>query len=544
MKKQWQHHQLLLVLVVLFLFAGLTMADDQTLFDKSEIFIPGPDTIRLATDLYLPKANGPFACILIRTPYNKNGFQGDAKDFIQQGYAVVVQDTRGTGKSNSRFYAFSYEREDGLITLDWIRKQPWSNGRVGGWGGSYVGYTQMVIADKLDAITALVTTADMYDALYPSGIFSLATCMNWGLIMNNPKIKPEKLIAGYRQLPLSTVDDSTGAANAYFDDWLNHPQKDAYWQAQAFRKSLNTPVFSIAGWYDMFLDPQIKDFVALGQKRHPASRLIIGPFAHGKITIPTDFDEAAKLGRYVDLARSFLIQTVKHPVGLRVYADSLMNKPFAFFIVHANRWVLSDHWPPEQAKPAIYYLHPNHRLAQQKPTANDQVEYTYNPQDPYPSMGGSFLGLGVGPAWQNVNSKRTDQAVFETDSLNAALTLLGPMQAKLWVSSDAACTDFYACLQDVGRDGKIVNIQEGGAMWNGQENQDAKQLTINIWPAGYQLASGHKLRLVICSALFPRYNRNLNSCEPPFQAKTIKKAQQKILIGPDHPSQVQLSVLP
>ena len=78
--------------------------------------------------------------------------------------------------------------------MDWIRKQSWSNGRIAGWGGSYVGYTQLVIADKLDAMTPLVTTADMYDALYPAGIFSLALCNNWGLMMNNPKLKPEKII--------------------------------------------------------------------------------------------------------------------------------------------------------------------------------------------------------------------------------------------------------------------------------------------------------------------------------------------------------------
>jgi uncharacterized protein len=528
---------------LLLMLSCAAKAEQTTDYEKSQLFIPSSDTIRLATDLYLPKAAGPFSCILIRTPYNKNGEKGTAESFIRQGYAVVAQDCRGTGKSNCRFYAFRFEREDGLATTAWIRRQPWSNGRIGGWGGSYVGYTQWVIADQLDAIAGLVTTADMHDGLFPNGIFSLALANNWGLLMNNPKIKPDQLLASYRILPLSQADDSTGASNAFYDDWLRHPQKDDYWQALAFRKPITTPVFSVAGWYDIFLESQIKDFLALAPKRHPASRLIIGPFAHGKITIATDYGEAAKLDRPIELARSFLLQTVKHPVGLTVYADSLMNKPFACFIIHANRWVLSDHWPPEQSAPTNYYLS-NQHLSQQMPQLNDQQEYTCNPLDPYPSLGGTFLGIGVGPAWQNANAQRADQLAFEGETLTKPLTLLGPLQANLWVNSDAACSEFYACLQDVQPDSQIVNIQEGGTKFSGDGKEGARQLAFSMWATGYQLAAGHKMRLVVCSALFPRYNRTLGNCEALFGAQNAVTSRQRLFTGPKHPSHLTLSVMP
>lgn len=531
--------------ILLFTLAvQLWAADAQPEYEKTQLFIASTDTFRLSTDVYLPKADGPFSCILIRTPYRKEGFKGDIERFIKQGFAVVSQDTRGTGQSNGRFYAFSHEREDGLVTVDWIRKQSWSNGRIAGWGGSYVGYTQLVIADKLDAMTPLVTTADMYDALYPAGIFSLALCNNWGLMMNNPKLKPEKLLSSYSLLPLSIADDSTGAANAFFDDWLNHPRLDGYWQSMGFRQTSDKPILSIAGWYDIFLDPQIKDFLALGPVRHRDSHLLIGPFAHGKITIPTDFGDAAKMDRYMDLARSFLLQALKTPESPATFSDSLMSKPFAFFIVHGNRWILSDHWPPEQVQALHLYLSGQGKIAQRKPSANEQLTYRYDPNKPYPSLGGSFLGIGVGPAWQNSNLSRTDQVVFETDTLTAPLTLLGPQQAHLWVTSDASCTDFFACLQDVQPDSQIVNIQEGGITLRAAKGEKAQEVTISIWPAGYQLNRGHKLRLVICSSLFPRYNRNLNSCEPIFNAQNSKIAQQKIFIGKRHPSHLELSVLP
>ncbi|HPI72838.1 MAG TPA: CocE/NonD family hydrolase [bacterium] len=528
--------------VILHTHALCLAVDQDSTFSKSEVIVAGADTVRLATDLYLPKGAGPFPCILLRTPYNKNGSKGDAEKFVNQGYAVVVQDCRGTGKSKGRFYAFRYEREDGLATVDWIRTQSWSNGRIGGWGGSYVGYTQWIIADKLNAIAAALTTADMYDGLYPSGLFSLALAANWGLIMNHPKIKPEKLMASYRTLPLSLADDSTGAANAFFDDWLRHPHNDDYWQAQAFRRPVATPAFSIAGWYDIFLEAQIKDFVALGKRRHPNSRLIIGPFAHGQIAIPTDYGDAGKMGRLYDLARSFLAQTIKDPVEAPVYADSLMNKPFAYFIIHANKWVLSKQWPPEQSKPVRYYLGPSSTLSTNKPTKAEKATYVYDPQNPYPSLGGTFLGIGVGPAWQNSNVERTDQVVFESDTLSAPLTLLGPLQAELYVASDAASTDFFACLQDVQPDGKIVNIQEGGQQVQG--GKKIRRIRFSLWAAGYQLAVGHKLRVVICSSLFPRYNRNLNNGEPIFSAARSRIATQTVSWGPKHPSHLILPIIP
>ncbi|MCP5063050.1 MAG: CocE/NonD family hydrolase [Ignavibacteriae bacterium] len=121
------------------------------------------DSIALATDVYLPEGDGPFTCILIRTPYNKNGTKGDCERFQKRGFAVITQDCRGTYSSQGKFYPWIDDRSDGLTTLEWIRSQEWSDGKIGGWGGSYVGYTQWAISDELDVITPYVTGADMYD---------------------------------------------------------------------------------------------------------------------------------------------------------------------------------------------------------------------------------------------------------------------------------------------------------------------------------------------------------------------------------------------
>jgi len=219
-----------------------------------------------------------------------------------------------------------------------------------------------------------------------------------------------------------------------------------------------------------------------------------------------------------------------------------MNAPFAFFIIHANKWVMSKQWPPEQSKPVRYYLGPKGTLSTNKPTQAERATFVYDPQNPYPSLGGTFLGIGVGPAWQNSNVERTDQLVFESDTLSAPLTLLGPLQAELYVASVAASTDFFACLQDVQPDGKIVNIQEGGQQVQG--GKKIRRIRFSLWAAGYQLAAGHKLRVVVCSSLFPRYNRNLNNGEPIFSAAQPRIATQTISWGPERPSHLILPIMP
>lgn len=125
---------------------------------KETVFITVEDSIKLGTDLYLPEGDGPFPCILVRLPYNMNGIgeggENYIRSFLKNGWVTVMQDTRGKFESNGIYHPFKHERSDGLATVKWIRSQAWSNGKIAGWGGSYVGYTQWAIADQLDVITS------------------------------------------------------------------------------------------------------------------------------------------------------------------------------------------------------------------------------------------------------------------------------------------------------------------------------------------------------------------------------------------------------
>jgi putative CocE/NonD family hydrolase len=513
-------------------------------YTKLEFNIPMKDGTLLATDVYLPKTNSTFPVVLVRTPYDKNGIIDAAEKFVKHNIAVVAQDCRGRLKSGGEFYPFINERQDGLETLRWLRKQEWCNGKVGGWGGSYVGITQWAISDSLDVLTPNMTGASMYDLLYDQGLFALQTAFTWGLAISAKEMNEafmKKITKSYYILPLSEADDSVSYDVKFINDWISHEKYDEYWKTQDFSGMTKAPLLSVAGWYDIFLKQQIADFQVLLQNGNPGNRLVIGPWCHGTQGFENKYGGSKKTGNQGEIIHNFLINQ------LSVVSQKVMEKPFAdkkynLFIMERNEYFGSDTWPPKESVPTAFYLARDHKISTKKSTEKGELKYMYNPDDPYPSLGGTALGVGVGPAHQNKNRERKDQLAFETENLTKPLTLLGDLFAELYVSSDAPCTDFVVCIQDVFPDGKIINIQEGGAKVRFSGSQPEKK-EISVWATGYEINTGHKLRVVITSSWFPRYNRSLNICEPAYMATKMKTANQTLWVGSEYPSCVVLPVL-
>lgn len=523
--------------------AGQQDSNDPGYIFKTE-FVVMEDGIKLATDVYLPIESGQYPCVLVRTPYNKQSGKGEAEWFVKNGFTFVVQDCRGKFASEGKFYPFRNERADGLATVEWIREQSWSNKKIGGFGGSYVGYTQWAISDVLNALTAHITGADVYDVLYPDGLFSLATAFNWGLAMDSAtinQIPPKKISASYTILPLSVADDLTYADNRFVNDWLSHPSNNDYWKSQSHRGMAKCPVLSIGGWYDIFLMDQLNDFQALLENGHPDSRIVIGPWCHGPRGVKNDYGGIEKTGQRDSLIRRFIAKQLRVE-GVNVFEPPFKDKKYNLFIMERNEYYGADQWPPKATAFTPYYIGSNKYFAREMPQDEGKLEYTYDPADPYPSKGGTLLGSPVGPALQNDNLSREDQLVFETGVFKSPLILLGPIEAVLYVDTDVSSTDFIVCLQHVFPNGSIINVQEGGKTVD-FEKSGIKKVRLSVWATGYQVNPGHKLRAVVTSSWFPRFNRNLNSSESIFSAKTIKTARQKIYFGPKHPSSVILPIL-
>jgi putative CocE/NonD family hydrolase len=506
-----------------------------------EMNVPMADGVLLSTDVFIPKSKKKCPAVLVRTPYNKDAEKWMGKAFGLFGVAVVIQDVRGKYKSGGEYYPFINERADGLKTLKWIREQPWSDGTVAGYGGSYLGFTQWAVSDSLDFLTTLLTGARMYDFVYPDGLFSWQSAVNWGFVNASKGLNtltPDKLAAATMILPISAADDSTVADIPFLNDWIAHETHDSYWEELNFRGKTTAPVLSLAGWYDIFLKTQIDDFLSLETVGNHDSRLIIGPWCHGSLGEPNLYGGPQKTGK----PQKIFMFVKNHLKGkpARLTAP-LKDKKFNLFIMERNEYFGSDVWPPMETRITPYYIGPGKYISTEKYKEKGVLEYVYDPADPYPSLGGTALGDRVGPARQNANVDRKDQLVFEMNVLEKPLILLGPISATLWLSSDVPCTDFMVGLQDVFPDGKIINIQEGGAHVKLGSGESGKT-EISVWATGYQINPGHKLRVFISSSWFPRFNRSLNTCEPLFTRTEMVTAHQKVYYGANTPSSINLPV--
>jgi uncharacterized protein len=264
--------------------------------------------------------------------------------------------------------------------------------------------------------------------------------------------------------------------------------------------------------------------------------MIIGPWSHGSQAFANDYGGTRKTGN----PRKAFLYTVRALKGKNPRLGSpFRNARYNLFIMERNEYIGSDTWPPENSEMVPWYIGPGGYLMPEMYDGNGQLSYLYDPGDPYPGLGGTALGDFVGGALQNPNTDRPDQLVFESGILEEPMILLGDITASIWFSSDASCTGFVISVQDVFPDGRIINIQEGA------ENvivsgSGPVRIEMPVWSTGYQVNPGHSLRVVISSGWFPRFNRNLNNCEPLYSAENVIKANQVVYYGGITPSSINL----
>ncbi len=252
--------------------------------------VPMRDGLTLSADIYRPKGDEHVPVILVRTPYD-NGTAvhvAAGKRWASKGYAYVVQDVRGRGESDGEFYPLVTEADDGADTIDWLARQPWSTGRVGMMGSSYLGWVQLYAAIRkppaLKALIPTVTPPDpdrnfpvQFGAYQPSTLSWLATLS--GKTMQD--ISEHDLRAVYGHQPLYEADVLLGRTMKIWRDWLDHPTHDAYWEKQAFQRALadvSLPMLHISGWYDDVLIGTTENYAITRDK--PNQLLMLGPWGH------------------------------------------------------------------------------------------------------------------------------------------------------------------------------------------------------------------------------------------------------------------------
>ncbi|MBA4108789.1 MAG: acylase [Leptothrix sp. (in: Bacteria)] len=524
-----------------------------------------PDGTRLAASLYRPRgAAGPLPTILVREPYGRlhHGEALRSASLAKFGYAVLVQDLRGKFDSEGQFATWEMATDDGVATLDWIVKQPWSNGKVGTYGCSALGEVQyslararhpahkvMIASGAGGGIGSAMGSREAF-GWFEGGIFQLAGGFGWfqengNRDKNAPVAKQVDHAAALLSLPLIDMLRRVQPGANGFEDFLTIPLGDPRWERNDFVSEgdhLTTPALAINTWGDQTLQATLDlvDFTKAGQpaSQVPPQHVIIAPGNHCEHLSLADSDHFGEVE----------VHNTKQPYTLwfrRLFDHYLKGEgpglsdlpPYLYYVVGENRWLEAKQWPPEQAQVQRWFLSGQGRAnsvkgdgallpevaAASAPEAADQ--YRYDPAKPVPSRGGPICCTGnpqdkAGLVNQRDVESRDDVLVYTSAPLAKPMRIAGPLNARLVVSSSALDTDFVARLVHVRPDGTATNIQEGALRARYREGLTRPalmkpgqryELTVRMRSMAYLIPKGHRIRLDITSSSFPRLERNLNT---------------------------------
>lgn len=544
------------------------------------------DGVTLYADVYRP-GSGPHPVLLMREPYGKDTAQGGSgyahpSVWASRGYVTVVQDCRGRFRSEGDFYPFASEGPDGYDTVEWAARLPGADGRVGMYGFSYPGATQLLAAAErppsLVAIAPAMTSARFSEGWTSNGgALALAFAASWALGLawdgarrqgDTGAMRELERAAGdpawYRRLPLVDCAPLTRENAPYYFDWLEHPGDDGYWQALAADLSrIEVPALHVGGWYDIFVAGTMGAFAEL-EGRAGRQKLLVGPWTHGPWTpVGPGCDAGGPADwRVVD---DWQLRWFDH--WLKGRDTGVLAAPATAFVL-GDGWRDFDGWPPPGSRPVDWYLRSGGRansalgdgvLSPEPPGEEPADVFVYDPLAPVESRGGhsccSDPPAPMGPTSQRVTESWRDVLVYTTGPLAASVTLAGDAEVTLFAATTALDTDFTARLCLVDPAGESVNLKEGIVRARYRRSLArpealvpgaVESYRISLGPLAVRVPAGHRLRLQVSSSDFPHWDRNLNTggrpgLEGPERAVV---ATQAVLHDRARPSRLSLSVLP
>ena len=579
---------------------------------ERNVMVTMRDGTRLATDVFRPDAPGRFPVLINRGPYGKDDYVASPDHsvwfFPTHGYVVLSQDCRARFESEGDYYnPLFQEVQDGYDTVEWAARQPWSNGRVGTTGQSYLGATQYTLATnnplppQLQAMAPVSASSDFHQ----SWVYHTGGAMEWGWMVpyaihkgrnTLERLGRSDLLAQmddyvlepgnfgrplkdewFRHLPLKDwigrLQETAPYFREYFEQELDGPY---WWQLNLLRnlEGIKIPLFHVSSWYDIFLEGALNAYRAItdqggSETARRNQKLLVGPWAHIRPytratsgdTGDIDFGPEAQIELHDHLRRWF-------DYWLKDIDTGIMDEPPVNIFVMGGgvtgngRWRHENEWPLARTHYTRYYLHSdgsaNTRsgdgtLSTVPPGAEPPDRYVYDPADPAPTLRGNTLMIPHGVADQRSTEDRGDVLVYTSDPLEQDLELTGPIKVQLFAASSAVDTDFTAKLVDVRPDGYAQNIQDGiiRARYRSSARQptfitpgQVYEYTIDLWATSQVFKAGHRLRVEISSSNFPRFDRNPNTGAPLGEDTRLETAQQTVQHRADYPSHIVLPVIP
>lgn len=475
--------------------------------------------------------------ILERSPYGQSAEELIALVVAELlGWAGVRQDIRGTQGSAGNYTAWHDAQSDAFDTIDWIINQPWSNGQV---------FTTGVSADSIDEMAQLpgfhpalaaqlliFSTASAYETFYPGGAYREALIDGW-LKETVPKV-------------WQSVDQLVRQEEPPGGAWWQQVNGSRHWGNVAF------PTVQWAGWYDIFQQPHLTAWAGYQYRSGPGglgqSKLVVDPLGHcqagasyfprntlfGRVLLPLFM----ALDLFEGLSANHGGAPVNHtwpPVP-----ESVGN--VTLYVMGANEdGAPGQYWTTLPAFPspayAPWYMHQGGTLSMDAPTgASDSASYTYDPNDPVPTIGGDNLLIACGPLDQSPLESRSDVLVYTSAPLEAPLAITGEVIASLAVSTNVVDTDFVVKLIDVyptnssnpSMSGHAALVADGivrmrwrdaptrtlEPQWLSGSPTDVYAANVSLWSTSYVFAPGHSVRLHVTSSNWPRFAPHPNTKAP------------------------------
>ena len=536
------------------------------------VLMPTRDGARLATYIARPVGRGPFGVVMQRTPYRRV-LRGPGRWWASRGYIFVAQHVRGREQSSgdvADFGDYSTDINDGYDAVEWAARLPGANGRVGMIGhsdeGRLVWFAAVSNPPHLAAISPTAATPDPW-VIVPYAAMAFGPInVAWACLMRGRTMDPHtaELDIGeaIRQLPLATLPQRLGCGQIpLWDRWIAHPTLDAYWRAHAattYIDRVRAPVLSMAGWHDDSRGPIYYTDALLRAPNHPNWHIVMGVGAHkGVDYVAGDFGPQARYA-YRDLQLRWFDHYL---LGRNNGVDTLPH--LDIFVPGDNTWRTENEWPLARQVLTKWYVRSGGNaqtsdgdgvLDTVPPTGAPADTFTYDPADPTPYLIDSReLEESLNEDYTQLNATRRDALVFTSAPLTRPLEVTGEMTAVLWAASDARDTDWTIMLLDVFPDGHAERVQDGLARARFRQGMDREvplvpgqleRYDIDLWFTSKVFQPGHRLRVSIASALFPKYDRNLNTGGNNERDSTFVVAHQRLVHDAAHPTHVVLPVIP
>ncbi len=554
----------------------IVLAEDVPVPDAAKIEfhwgvkIPMRDGVRLNATVYTPKdQKEPVPCVFTLTPYISQSYHERGVYFAAHGIPFLTVDVRGRGNSEGEFHPFIQEAHDGYDIVEWLAAQPYCNGKVGMWGGSYAGYDQWATAKELPPhLATIVPVASAFAGVdFPMrNNVSYPYLVQW-LTYTSGHASQEKIFGDDAFWPglfkrwvesgksFSALDSLAGNPLPAFHDWISHPHRDDYWASynptQSQYARMPFPILTITGSNDDDQPGALTFYREYMRFASPDARsrhyLIIGPWNHAGTRTPQAEFDGMKFGpaSLVDLPKLHLEWYAWAMQGGA--KPEFLKKAVAYYVMGAEQWRYADSLDAVTAGSITYNLDSvtnatdiftSGTLTSGKTARGAPDHYVYDPRDTSTAELESTLDPGNHAEQRMIYAQNGKELVYHTAPFDTAREISGFFKLSAWIAIDQADTDFRAAIYEIARDGTSILLTDDVLRARYREDLGTPRLVNTKEPLRYEfnhftfvsrrIRSGSRLRLVI-SPINSIYSQRNNNSGKDVSSETSQDARPVIV---------------